>query len=1512
MKINTIAVSILAFMATVAVSWADVPFITTQPANQTNTVGTAAVFSVAATSGSTVTYQWSFDGTSIVDATNSVLTLTNVQPSQAGSYSVALTNSDGSTNSATATLTVYLSSSSLFFDDFGGPSLNPMWTTNLPDAVCGSYPNGYPAPALYLGAPNFGFQTAGGNSVIRLTNTLAPLQRCGWGSVSNFVAGDFRYDVRFNTMIQSPATSIDGFVEIWIFDATNSARYDIISPFGGSYDGSPYFFVGSTIDNSFSQTSITYSNNTWYHLVLNAAAGQDIRASILNDDGTELVGRNLAHTASAYPNGFNIALSQVIGGAGAPYPVDVAVDYVNLTTGSAPVINTQPVNQSVAVGGTANFSVSAAGTAPLAYQWSFAGAAIDGATNSTLTLTNVQSSQSGSYSVEVANAYGAAFSSNAVLNTGYAPQFNNQPVSQTVAAGGTVTFTADVSGTAPLNYQWKYNGANLVGATTASLQLTNVQFAQSGNYSVFVSNAFGTVLSSNATLTIQSPPYMTSQPVSRTILVGGSVTFSASANGSAPLAYLWACNGTNISGATNPTLTLTNVQLSQAGNYVLTVTNAFGGIWSSNAILTVNGIRPSITNQPVSQTVPYGGSVTFSVVAGGTAPLNYQWTFGGTNISGATSSTLTLTSLQYTQAGSYAVVITNAFGSVTSSSATLTVISPLASNFFDDFSGTNLNPIWQTNLPNNAHSGSFPGYSQTATYLGGPNYGFQLLSGSSVLRLTNSLAPLQRRGWDSSTNFGGTNFYYEARFNTLNQSPTSSIDGFIEIWIIDAANSNRYDIISPFGGNYDAGTYFFAGSSIDNHYVNPSFTYSNYTWYRLVLQSAPGQNIRGSILNDAGVELIGVTFAHTAAAFPSGFKIGLSQTVGAAGATYPVDVAVDHVYLTTTYPPFITSQPTNQSVAVAGTATFNVTATGLAPLSYQWNFNGTNILGATNSTLVLTNVQLAGAGGYSVSITNSAGATNSAAANLSVISPITITQQPQSQTVLSYNSASFTVAASGNGTLSYQWLKNGTNLVDGGNVTGSATANLILSPVSVNDAGSYSVIVSDSYSSTNSSLAMLTVPETALSLGSTNAMSGRTFVIPVWMNALGYENAFLASVSYDPTKLALQSVTGTDLVPVYSQTNNGNVGFAIVLDPGATFAPGSNEVADLIFTALPVTNHVSVNLTFGDVPTGRQLVDNSFDSLPAVYSSATILISPAEYEADVYPRTNGDSQVNIFDWIEVGRMVAGLDVPTNSDEFLRADCAPRNAPDGALTVADWVQAGRYALGLDPLTLVTTPATPQNAAKFRPMGGSASTRILSVANVSAGRGQTVNVPVQLVCTSNENAAGFTVTYDTNYLHLVSVSVGANASGARLNVNTYRAGKAGIALALSPGTVLAFGTNQIAVLQFTTAVSQSGVTSLALDSSVVQQQVADNNACSLATTYVAGTVTLPPQPMVSVTSAAGGLQFNWPLASGTFQVQTANQPSGPWTSLVLPLVTNGANVSAACFPTNQQQFFRLQGQ
>ncbi|MBI3853018.1 MAG: immunoglobulin domain-containing protein [Verrucomicrobia bacterium] len=388
-------------------------------------------------------------------------------------------------------------------------------------------------------------------------------------------------------------------------------------------------------------------------------------------------------------NGATLNLTSVTTNQAGTYTVLISNSVGSVTSSSAiltvspaavaPAIATQPASQTITEGGNASFSVTATATAPLSYQWRLNGANLGGANGATLNLTSVTTNQAGTYTVLISSSAGSVTSSPAILTViplTVAPTITTQPASQMVTAGGTATFSVAATGTAPLSYQWRWNGSNLGGATGSTLNLTGVTTNQAGNYTVIVSNMVGSVTSTPAILTVNlaavAPTIMT-PPANQTVNAGGNATFSVTAAGTAPLSYQWRLNGSNLGGATSSTVNLNGVTTNQAGAYTVVVSNPAGSVTSSPAILTVNLVAPTITTQPANQNVTAGGNATFSITAAGTAPLSYQWRLNGSNLGGATSSTVNLSGVTTNQAGSYAVLVSNPAGSVTSSPAVLSV-----------------------------------------------------------------------------------------------------------------------------------------------------------------------------------------------------------------------------------------------------------------------------------------------------------------------------------------------------------------------------------------------------------------------------------------------------------------------------------------------------------------------------------------------------------------------------------------------------------------------------------------------------------------------------------------------------------------------------------------------------------------------------------------------------------------------------------------------------------------------
>ena len=413
--------------------------------------------------------------------------------------------------------------------------------------------------------------------------------------------------------------------------------------------------------------------------------------------------------------GIGMVLAACGGSADAPPPPE-----------SVPSVLTQPADQSVVVGTSATFSVSALGAAPLSYQWA---SSPDGITFTNIAGANAAAyatgatilAQSGTrYRVVVSNSLGSVTSSAARLTVTplvVAPTIITQPADQTVTAPATATFNVTATGTTP-SYQWQLSsdgGATfsaVAGAPDASsLAIANTTVAQSGQrYRVVVSNAAGSVTSNSALLTVLAAPVapaFTTQPLSQSILAGASVSFTVAATGTPAPAIRWRINGANLAdgvqasgtcaGATaagtgTATLTLVAVPLACSGAVFSAV--ASNGInpdaTSNGATLTVNplGVAPTIVLQPLDVTVAAPATGTFTAAANGTPSPTVQWQISldagvtWANISGATTGSYTTPATTVADSGErFRAVFTNASGSIASNAAILTVTAAVSAGF---------------------------------------------------------------------------------------------------------------------------------------------------------------------------------------------------------------------------------------------------------------------------------------------------------------------------------------------------------------------------------------------------------------------------------------------------------------------------------------------------------------------------------------------------------------------------------------------------------------------------------------------------------------------------------------------------------------------------------------------------------------------------------------------------------------------------------------------------------------
>jgi hypothetical protein len=352
-----------------------------------------------------------------------------------------------------------------------------------------------------------------------------------------------------------------------------------------------------------------------------------------------------------------------------------------------PTIIFNPNNQTVMAGQPATFYVVVSGDAPMSYQWLINGAPVGGTNSPTFTIpTTIAANSGATFAVIVSNDAGSVASTTATLTVnsgGVAPTIVFNPANQIVIAGQPATFYVVATSETPLSYQWLMNGAPLGGATSSpSFTIPTTIAANSGaTFAVIVSNDAGSVTSTTVTLTVNSgggAPTITSNPTNQTVTAGQPATFYVAATGDAPLSYQWLINGAPVGGVTSsPSFTIpTTITANSGATFAVIVSNNAGSVTSGAALLTVNpsGGAPTITSNPASQTVIAGQSVTFSVAATGAAPLSYQWLMNGAPVSGSSSPSFFIpTTVAANSGATFAVIVSNNAGSVTSGSATLIV-----------------------------------------------------------------------------------------------------------------------------------------------------------------------------------------------------------------------------------------------------------------------------------------------------------------------------------------------------------------------------------------------------------------------------------------------------------------------------------------------------------------------------------------------------------------------------------------------------------------------------------------------------------------------------------------------------------------------------------------------------------------------------------------------------------------------------------------------------------------------
>jgi len=1034
--------------------------ITSQPQSQGVLAGSNATLSVAASGYSSFSYQWCFNGDPLAGFTNSSFSITGFDPTNEGAYTVVLTTAYGSVTSQVATLALppsliiqpgsltVLPGSNVTFNvtsDGVGPFVY-QWRLNgacLPNTII----------TTVAGSGTFGFSGDGGaatNAGLDHPNSVA-LDAAG----NLYIADSYYNHVRkvdTNGIITSmaggghnglgdggPATNaslnkpsgvaVDASGRVYIADQNNSLvrKVDtngIITTLAGGGSGGD----GGAATNASVNHPAGVASDPAGNLYIADTGNNRIRKVDTNGIITTIAGNGFG----AFAGDGGAAIHASLSG-----PTGVAVDAVgNLYIADEGNQRVRKVSTSGVISTVTGTSSAGyfgdGGAAAIASLNNPRGVAMDAVGNLYIadssnkrirkvdtngiitTVAGGGSSGDGGPATSASLNWPAGVVLDAIGDLYIADAFNyrvrkvdTNGIITTVAGSGTRGYGGD--GGAPTNaglynpYGVAVDGAGnlyiadtynmvirkaLIYAGYPALTLVNVGAVNAGNYTVVISNAYGSVTSAVATLIVQAPPVITVQPASQIAVIGSSPTFSVTAAGSGPFGYLWYFAGINLlQSGTNSALTLPGISPANAGSYTVVVTNSWGSVTSQVAALTV-AYPPSVTAPPVSQSVMAATNLTFSVVAGGTGPFNYVWQFNGANLP---------TNIITTVAGCGTNGYAGDNGAATNASLSVPTGMVLdgAGNLYiaDNITNNRIrkvdtNGIISTVAGNGAAAYSGDGGPATSASLNFPCGVASDAAGNLYIADSDNqrIRKVGTNGTITTVAGNGTQGYLgdggPAAGANLNFPFGVAVDASGNLYIADTHNQrirkvDTNGIITTIAGSsigaFSGDGHPAAGAWLQNPYGVALDVLGN-----LYIADCGNNRIREVRL--AGYPAL--TFTNVNATNAGSYTVVIASPYGSVTSAVAT--------LTVEAPPVITVQPTNQTVLAGSSPVFSVSVAGSGPFGYLWYVASNNLVqSGTSSTLTLPCVFTNNAGSYTVVVTNAWGSVTSAVATLTVTIPNT-------------------------------------------------------------------------------------------------------------------------------------------------------------------------------------------------------------------------------------------------------------------------------------------------------------------------------------------------------------------------------------------------------------------------------------------------------------------------------------------------------------------------------------------
>ena len=713
------------------------PTITAQPQTRTNNPGETAALSVSASGASPLSYQWQKNGNNLSGATLTTLNITNVQMSDAGFYTVVVSNPGGSVTSQQAQLVITSTVASngnggglqgAYYDniDFSNlkvtrtdPTVDFNWGTGSPDPSIANtaYSVRWTGQVQPRFSQNYTFYTTTDDGVRLWVNGVLLIDKwldqapTEWSGAIDLTAGQ-KYDLRMDyyqgsggaaaSLSWSSASQVKEIIPssqsyIYLLPAivtqpqpaaqtvapganvTFNVSATGTAPLNYQWQLNGISIPGAT-SPSYTRNNVQSADVGIYNVLVTNSAG-----SVLSADAAVSINDAVVFTddfESGSLNNWAVAVSPATA---------LAISTAQHNSGSYSAwlndsYNKMYHNLPAKVEGHARFTY---------YLYDAVGGT--GANGQTRCYGEVRAHSGAGYpngllQLFAAGRYSISFGSG---NTGNlaGEVVNDANYQGRVTAGpNTGWFNLNAAGVPNRSIGWhKFEIERMANGSTINFYVDGVLGRQitSATYAPMDSALIGSIGSGthvgadawfdDVKVEYFDPPSINPQPANQSVTVGGGATFNIGASGNVQ-SYQWRVNGVNVPGATSASLTLNNVQPSDAGSYTCVVENKIGPTTSAPATLTVN-VPPAISSQPQSWVVLAGSNITFTVTAAGTTPLSYQWQFNGVNQAAATNSSLALIAVTTNQSGPYQVIVTNVAGSATSAVATLSVYNTAAASF---------------------------------------------------------------------------------------------------------------------------------------------------------------------------------------------------------------------------------------------------------------------------------------------------------------------------------------------------------------------------------------------------------------------------------------------------------------------------------------------------------------------------------------------------------------------------------------------------------------------------------------------------------------------------------------------------------------------------------------------------------------------------------------------------------------------------------------------------------------